>query len=796
MKKIFFLLIGVILFLPAFSQTITVDNARTIATNYLLVNESRRHFDTLRHVTTLYGDKGTAVVHVFDIDSTGYILASALQRFTPVVGYSFKGRWDVALLPHNFLSWLNSYIEDVEAVRSSDSLPQTILNEQAEWENEYKALINGDSRYYSRKNAKNVNALIQTYWSQGEGYNNYCPVYSNAMYSNNGHAVTGCVATAMAQIIRYYQYPSYGFGEKSYRHYYYGNLSAKFDTTFYNYSLMPVMVNGYSADAEQDAVSTLCYHCGVAVKMEYENPNHTTGSGAASNEVPNGLKHFGYFASFYYGKNAHNNIWDSLLRNDLENGHPVYYSGSSSEGGHAFICDGYRSYQSKYHFNFGWGYGSDGWYTTSHVNGYSTNQAAVFNIVPSNIGPYREKYYFSSNATGDGTSWNSPTSDITNIYNVFDIYNGGVLWMKEGTYYGDVSSDTAFTLHKGLTIYGGFNGTENSLSERDLTSSPTILSGQGVRKLLSVPSGISAIINDITFADGYAEEGSVVTLDGNVKLERCTFVGNRCQQPDGAALSTSSSMVLNCKFYNNHCGAAIIDGIPIKNSLIAHNDGFGIVSNSGTVDGCDIVCNNGTGVINNGTTKIRNSVLWRNDSSLANTNITRITFCAIEGFGERDSNSNFGISHINRPDNGIGPFFIMPDTTKGPIEFVDDWHLSSLSPLVDAGDTLHAGSYAYDLDNGGRFRNGRADIGCYEWIPGNAIPEVEKHSYINVYPNPASEHITVENAAGRVLIYDMMGRCIYQTNTSDKKITLDISAFPRGLYILRTDNASSRFIKR
>ena len=192
---------------------------------------------------------------------------------------------------------------------------------------------------------------------------------------------------------------------------------------------------------------------------------------------------------------------------------------------------------------------------------------------------------------------------------------------------------------------------------------------------------------------------------------------------------------------------------------------------------------------------MRNSIVWRNDSSLFSNDITAITFSAIDGFEGVDSNSNIGISKTNRPTDGIGPFFINPDTTVGPSENMGDWHLSSLSPLVNAGDTMHRTSYETDLDGGGRFRSGRIDIGCYEWVPGNGINTIADKTSFSIHPNPASTHIVVQNADSHIAIYDMMGRLMLRTSANDNAY-IDISSLPRGIYILRSGNTTARLVKK
>lgn len=796
MKRFLPILLAVLLSNQVASQAISIDEAREATLFFMACNEQRSQIDSMPHRATLRTDEGLSVAYVFDLSNYGFVIAGALADFAPVIGYSFKGVWDEGSRVENLTSWLQGYLDDVDAVMHSDSLPATIEKEQKEWRREWEALKGRDGSFYGAKSGKSVEALLETEWDQTAGYNNYCPLYSGGSYSCHGRALTGCVATAMAQIIRYHRYPNTGFGQRSYFHSVYGSLSAQFDSAYYNYDLMPAYVNYYSPSQEQAAVSLLCYHCGVAVKMNYENVNHTSGSGAHSNDVPAALKYFGYFNAYYYGKNAHNDIWDSLLKDNLNQLLPVYYSGESSAGGHAFVCDGYRN-SGYYHFNFGWSGSGNGWYTLSSVNGYSTRQDAVFDIKPSGIGPFRGHYHVTPDGTGDGTSWANATGKWSEVMSALDIYGGGEVWLKNGVYYGDTAAEVAFTIARGTTLLGGFDGTEESPDGRMFSDGSTVLSGMGQRRILDVPSNIGGCsLNGISFTDGYAASGAAVTLEGGVKVERCIFANNRCDSPDGAALSTSSSMVLTSKLYNNRCGAVILNGVPMKNSLVAHNDGFGVAANGGTVEGCDIVCNKGVGLLCSGNSKIRNTVLWHNDSSMAIAGTLTMTFCAAEGLGERDSNSNFGLTHENRPAEGLGPYFIMPDTTVGVSEELGDWHLSSLSPLVDAGDTLRGAIYSYDLDYSGRQRGGRTDIGCLEWIPGNAIEATDADSRMHVFPNPCGGMFTLDVAeGGLVSIYDMMGRLV-KTLQCQGRTEIDISHLPDGIYLLRMGMTTKTLIKR
>jgi len=786
MKRLLTLLATITLTIGAQSQNVTTQRAHTVADNYLKSYSPTKSGDTLTLAKTYHSSDGLPMLYVFNIGDHGFIITCADTNFDPVFGYSFNGTFDEKQAPANLKSWIEGFVEDADAVKRAETLPDDILRQQKEWNKEWRALSAGT---VGSKGGKSVDILLETKWSQGYGYNEYCPVYGS------GHSVTGCVATAMAQIIRYHQYPSRGFSNHSYSHSIYGVLEVFFDSVTYNYNNMPTSVGYYSSAAQRQAVSLLCYHCGVAVNMNYESTAHTSGSGAYSQDVPKGLKYFGYFDSYFmYKTSVSSDKWDSLLRHDLDLQRPIYYSGSSSEGGHAFVCDGYNN-NNKYHFNFGWGGAGDGYYTLSSVNGYATSQAAVLNIYPSNLGPYQEPYYIAADGEGDGSSWNNANPNLHGALEIAKLYSKGRIWVKSGTYYGDTNSNVAFGIDRNITVIGGFAGTEQSADDRSADNAPTILSGRNERKVLQATSLTkeSKIVN-VTFANGMADDGSGVTLSNNLILERCTIEHNGTTG-DGAAITLNNGTLRQCIISNNHCAGANINDCQLRNCLVAHNEGDGVRSNGGTVDGSTIVCNSGTGIVNNNT-KIRNCVVWRNGNSLADSSISKITFSAIEGFADKDSNSNFGLVADNDPYEGGGPIFMSPNTTIGPVESIGDWHISSRSPLVDAGDTLHKGSYSYDLDGGGRFRNGRVDIGCYEWIPGNGINGAEPLNAIRVYPNPASATIYVETSAGTIQVFDMMDRRILAAQSDGTPTTLDVSDLPHGVYLLRTNGTTTKFIKK
>lgn len=795
MKKSYLFLLLALTSMPTlFAHPVLSETARAAARQFLTVNESRYSQSTLTLCDSWNSTAGDTLMFVFNIDNIGFIIVSADDNLPPIMCYSFNGDYRRKDLPENFIGWMENCSADIQEVLSCTSLPQEIVEDQKEWHKEWVALIQHDNSFYDTKSTKSVQPLIETRWEQGAGYNNYCPEWANG---SNGHCVTGCVATAMAQIIRYHQYPNVGFYHRGYAHPAYGYLMAYFDSAYYDYTKMPISVNRYSPADQQHAVSLLCYHCGVAVKMTYEYAQHTSGSGAYSNNVPQALLYFGYTECNYIRKSDFSNDeWTSKLRHDLDLGLPVYYSGSGNSGGHAFVCDGYNN-NGYFHFNFGWGGYTDNYYSLTSLNGFSGDQAAVINIVPSGLGSILDTIYIDAEGTGDGSSWAEGNPNLLSAMKLRGLYKSGKIWIKSGTYYGDTTGYEAFVIPSGLKISGGFNGSETGLHDRSDSTAPSILSGMGVRRIARTPSLTnSTTLDHLTFADGYSDNyAAAINVDDNLRLEYCTI--RDCHTGDSTlpAVSVDGGLLYSTFVHNNYCGGlTLLDG-KATSCLIAHNDIFGVNGVGGHLINCDIVSNNGVGIQNRNVI-IRNCIIWNNESQLTTPDNGRVTFSAIEGMDWTDTCSNVCLLHENRPLQGIGPFFMMPDTTRGYSNTLGDWHLSSLSPLVDAGDTLHSGIFTSDIEGNNRFRNGRIDMGCYEWIPGVGISHPDAPLALRVYPNPAASILCIDGTDGTAILYDIHGRIVGSITLSEGHGTMDISHLPHGLYLIRNNNQSTKFIKK
>lgn len=315
--------------------------------------------------------------HIFNVgQNNGFVIVSANDKAKTILGYSDNGAFDINDIPESFKSWLKVYQNEIGFLNTqteSTSIQQLNVNENTEVNNAF---------------ASSVSPLLKSIkWNQGTPYNLLCPVIDS---TNSSKAVTGCGATALAQVMKYYNWPVSGTGSKSYTTATLKiPLSVDFSKTQFDWANMTDMYNTTSTDVQKNAVATLMYHCGVAVNMDY---NKT--SSAYTTDIAKALfTYFGYDSNLqvyirdYYTKSE----WENFIKTELNAARPVLYNGQASDGGHIFVCDGYDS-NGLFHFNWGWGGASDGYFELSALNpndlgigggnagGYNGNQYIIKGI--------------------------------------------------------------------------------------------------------------------------------------------------------------------------------------------------------------------------------------------------------------------------------------------------------------------------------------------------------------------------------------------------------------------------------
>ena len=480
---------------------------------------------------------GQTNLFVFSMEPKGYVIVSALND---VMAYSFKSSM-LAMdeLPDHVAYWLNLY------------------NEQTDY-----LLLHPDQIKEPAKQQKSVEPLLTSCWGQGCYHNAACPFDTLGPCN---HVEAGCVAIAMAQIMYYHKAPQKGAGSITYTCLPYGDLTADFGNTYYQWeSMVDTLFES------NQAVATLVSHCGIAVKMKYSH----NGSGAHSQDVPDALHRFFYYPSAYYVRRANydDEQWQRIIRNNLDQRHPVYYAGTSNLGGHAFVCDGYDN-NGKFHFNFGWDGVADGYYTLASPYGFSVDQSIVQDIYPIDEIPIHSDshgiIYVTPDGTGDGSSWEQATSELQLALSISSMDNSSI-WVKEGIYKGDPEKEFAFTPLFKCSLYGGFRGDESydyDLSQRDFEAHPSILDGSQTQGVIgSISSNELILLDGFTIQNGNAMLGGGISLESNAQIRNCIFCHNHASFLGGAvsqqSLEDSRTIFFeNCEFFDNEAyhGGAIYD---------------------------------------------------------------------------------------------------------------------------------------------------------------------------------------------------------------------------------------------
>lgn len=408
MKK-YLIILALMASIPLFADHVDPETARKVATTFLTNNGAK-----IDQLTDLSKAAGFSNLYIFSTNES-FVIVSSDDCFQPILGYSTENPFGTKKMPDNLFYWLEGYDEEIAyAVKNR----QKATNEVEEG---WKQLLTGTLP----KPKGTPSYLIQTQWDQGDPYNYYCPTGT----------VTGCVATAMAQIMKYHNYPDHGFGSHSYipaAHPDYGQQSVDFGTATYDWDNMTNTYGLSSTNPQKQAVAKLMYHCGVSVNMNY-GTSAEGGSSATTSDVAASLRnYFNYSQSVrpVFKSSYSSQQWTELLSHEISENRPIQYWGSRKKEdgktvGHSFICDGYNSENNKFHFNWGWGGSSDGWfYITGNETPqtlYPLIQGAIIGIQPIDYEEQPTELVVSVSGRTVNLTWTGLAS--ADSYNVYRDYN-------------------------------------------------------------------------------------------------------------------------------------------------------------------------------------------------------------------------------------------------------------------------------------------------------------------------------------------------------------------------------------
>lgn len=423
MRKLFLGLAALMLSMTVLAERVSQEDAALVANNFMNVGNTVSGVQKAPAKKMVLKKAATASENQYYVyenaNGEGWVMVAANDVVSPILAYSNTGTFRTDNQPVNVRTWLGKYDKFITKIEADGAAQDEEV--AAEW----SALKKGVRK---AKGDAIVGPLVKTTWDQDDPYWTLTPNGSGSI----GKAYTGCVATAMAQVMNYWQWPKQGTGSHTYQPImqldddgdgypdrdtiiYPGYLTANFDETTYDWDNM---LNKYTSSATNDqknAVATLMFHCGVSVEMMYGDDNYG-GSGAytgnygdwtdptcAQNAFPTyfGYKKdglvsymrdgFSYEGTTYYEKWT-DEEWTAMVKEELDKKHPIMYGGAGDKGGHSFICDGYDD-SNYFHFNWGWSGQNDGYYKLSSLKpgsggagggGYdfSQDQDVIIGIVP------------------------------------------------------------------------------------------------------------------------------------------------------------------------------------------------------------------------------------------------------------------------------------------------------------------------------------------------------------------------------------------------------------------------------
>lgn len=569
MRKINLLLIFLLSFCFVYAQNRNEREAMKIAESYFSKHQTGKS-KVMANGITLSATSGDIVLgsrtkslsadnafYVFNHGLSSFVIVSGDERMPEILGYSDSGAFVLENMPENMKNWLSYYSE--------------MYNDFAK--NNYH---NNVSKSSKAEFADNIEPLLgDIMFDQVSPYNLLCPKYDGE------YTLAGCVAVTIAEIMAYHKFPEKGIGNKSYttkKNKF--NVSYDFEKNTFDWdNVLGSYVKGNSYTQEQvNAIKNLVYACGIAVEMDYD----PTFSGAGMVDAINGLvEHLGYTPNIHAVNRCNylSSDWIDMMKSELNNNCPIFYSGLSKSAGHAFVIDGYDK-NGMFHVNWGWNGMNNGYFEIfslnpqstgsgggTDVSGYKYNQGMIVGLKP--VRDSRTDSYF------EFTSLSFSNTEFE----------------KESSF--DVSANKIFNwgydFDGSLGLFIEKNG--ESIKIGEATSNNTVKTGYGYNSIkisAVVPSSVVDGEYTVTLKSQYKNSGKWCKATGNLGTESDFILkveGSNCLiYPDKSKVADlECEMTLLHDLYYGHLADA---DIKVKNNssfLYYGNIGLGIYEKNGDI---------------------------------------------------------------------------------------------------------------------------------------------------------------------------------------------------------------------
>ncbi len=806
--------------------------------------EFTRQSTDLNLVYTALSHRGEACYYVFNVGDSGFVIFAADDHYRPVIGYSAEGTFD----PDDMAPALAYHLENIcqgvmEASMASSAKPAVA----ADW-----AMLEKTGRMVSRHGGREDVYLVQTKWNQNYPYNYFCPTASSG---SGGRCYAGCVATAAAQVMRYWNHPAQGNGSYCYTHSTYGQLCADFGSTTYDWTNMPNTINSNSSMSRIEAIARLQYHVGVSVDMNYS----PSGSGAVTGKLCQTMPtYFGYtnqMDNLYRSDYTHDEYMQ-LVINAVDMGWPMAHRG----GGHAYVLDGYNDYD-QVHFNWGWSGSGDGWFNVDEHN-YADDESVIYNYVPADVyaaTPAAPTDFLVAPADGDRLaatlSWINPTVSLTNealpsIDQIVITRYGQVIHTEENVTPGDAMTFVDETVpYYDIYDYAIYAVTDGRRGVSAFANNVLVL-----------PScNWKIVMKSNAFQGWNGGYVSLYSLNGK-EIQRMTITSSVPATLEFAVPIGRCSLAWTAPNYNVSDMTVIVRDS--ENNIMFTYSG----PSTGLHEGTILLINNGCGnnVLPDAPYDLRaesseghSALYWETDTDpIYGFNLYRdeqlyalihdgsarsyidedlsdghcYTIRALDTGGESDesnetcasagdclSATNFDFEYVGdtykikllwdkpEPSDGLTGYYLFrkdgEDGTYQRIKLVSANSTSCQDNTANVQGDYYYRLYAYyrATDCTSAPASTRQDPNKFHLKVYYSPTDVAENetSTLKLYPNPARQSLCIEaDDMNHVAVYDLLGQMVYHQDSESDMMTINVSDWTDGVYLVKVQTSNGQQIRR
>ena len=719
--------------------------------------------------------RGGIDYYVFNVkDGEGFVIVAGDDCAKPILAYSTTGTYDPQDVSEGFAFTLKGFQEEIQYMREHNiaATPDIV----AEW----KRVSETGSLNRSGQTRAVVDMLCQTLWNQNFPWNSQCPEDTTG---NGGHVYAGCVATAMGQVMKFWEWPAQGTGSHTYNPQGYAQQTANFGETEYHFELMPNVLDSTSTEDDYYYIAQFLHHCGISVDMQYSG----NGSGAYSEMVPDALRnyfrytcddHITNYGDWWPGMGYTNEEWAQMLKDGgLDEGLPLYYSGQDDNGagGHAYVVDGYDE-NDYFHYNWGWSGRDNAWCPIGAANTtrYNFNTMVGFtgHIIPNNDTYYSRPDSVANmavleNADFNGVrlSWTNPTTDL----------NGNTL-----------TDITSVTIRRNFEV---------------------------VAELTDAEVGANMDYNDNGLEPGLYEYAIFVTNEAGISRTtyRSILVGEKCnivfQLHDsagngwkGAAISIADENFNRLAIVTMDEGSDLTVDLPMLRgnlNLIWNHGWYHSYPEHDTDGECSFTILDYDGNELYTSAELEDGVFMTYENNCEQAPLACYPALNLEGEYQWHNDAEFGVYLTwSKPATTtyLNHFNIYRSATINK-----DMELIAEVPYTGAANyeyfdaTNEQGDYEYSVTC--VFVKNQEDCESESVVVSDLIvTNVEENDGdIQVYPNPTTGLLNVSgNGAMHISVSNMLGQKLMET-TAEGNATLDLSQYGQGIYLVRiaTENGVS-----